>query len=77
METHHESYRDSNGNQKTRTVTRRVNTHRASASFIFNQWTDLSADPNSITFIGNFHLTRLKFYKWFDFTPCSNHSYLA
>ena len=70
-------YKDSDGNSHTRyeTYTERVNTHRASEHFYYQQWTDTSADALSLSYISEFLVTRLRFYKTFSFTTCARQSY--
>ncbi len=53
----------------------RVNTHAATEPFYFGQWTDTSADPMSISFITEFLITRLNFYKTFSYTTCARYSF--
>jgi hypothetical protein len=72
-----EHYTDNEGNRKTRVVTERVrvNTHYASEHFRYNQWTDTSADPASLQYLEELKLTRLKFYKIFNFSTGANYSF--
>ena len=53
----------------------RINTWYATEPFYFNQWTDTSADPSSIGYISELHLTRLKFYKVFSYSTYSHYSF--
>ena len=74
-----ETHRDSNGNThttyRTETYWERVNTHRASGDFLYTQWADTSPNPQCLEYVKQFHLTRLRMYKHFDFTSVASVSY--
>lgn len=76
METHVEHYKDSEGNDRTRTVTRRVNTHRATEELVFNNWVDKSPPSSALHYIDLFLLTRIYTFKYVNLGPKAYRNYI-
>lgn len=68
-ETHIVTERDSEGNTRTRTETRRVNTHFARETFPIYSWMDRSPPSSTLYYLDVLHLVRLRTYKSVDYAP--------
>ena len=54
---------------------KKVVTHRAEQKFNFSMWTDTSPESQSLSFINNLKIVRMKFYVQYKFSPQAKSRY--